>query len=422
MLATAAGLTMTCALPANADTAPPLPSPVYATTALQSIPVEQIAADACNTLIPTEDAPDETPWHLSRLNMEETWKLATGKGVKIAVIDTGIQVNGSEYTPTRRFSAYNVLPPLQNANPSDKWECLHGTFVASLAAAQSVDGPTQFSGIAPDAQIIGVRALYGTSAQELDGVIAAVRAAIAMHVDVINISQAANLNRGEYADAIKAALDAGIIVVAAAGNANDMGGAPLAYPAAYPGVISVGMTDAADVASPNSMSMPGRVSVAAPGVDLTGLAPSATATGQVYAYGQTGTSYAAPIVSGLAALLIQHARDTGVKLTPADVKQILEQSADPPAGPVPDDQLGHGIVNPVRALAGVAPVHNDHVPSPTNTAAPDDRPPPPRRSKAALQAALVVAALTFAGVIIGVGLKVALPAARKRAGQPAEKD
>ena len=423
-LATAAlavGLTATCALPARADELT-LPPPVYATTELSSVPLEQIGPSACETLIPTGETPEDLPWHLSRLRMEEVWTLATGKGVRIALIDTGVQVSGSEHTPARRFQAFNVLPAQSGQAADDKWNCIHGTIVASLAGAQAVDGPTRFAGIAPEAQIIGIRALYGTQAQEIDGVVAAVRAATEMGVDVINISQAANINRGEYAEAVQAALDAGIVVVAAAGNASAMGGAPLAYPAAYPGVISVGMTDAADVANPDSMAMPGRVSVAAPGVGLTALAPSSADTGQVYAFGQTGTSYATPIVSGVVALLIERSRAAGQELTPAQIKQRLEQTADAPAGPVPDDQLGYGVINPLRALTGIEAVQ----PQAEVTSAPDvpadDRPAPRRRSLAALRAALVVAAVSLVGVGGGYALTVALPAARARGGRPAGRE
>ena len=148
-LATAAlavGLTATCALPARADELT-LPPPVYATTELSSVPLEQIGPSACETLIPTGETPEDLPWHLSRLRMEEVWTLATGKGVRIALIDTGVQVSGSEHTPARRFQAFNVLPAQSGQAADDKWNCIHGTIVASLAGAQAVDGPTRFAGI-----------------------------------------------------------------------------------------------------------------------------------------------------------------------------------------------------------------------------------------------------------------------------------
>ena len=407
--------------PTTADRVP-LPEPVYQNTPAKVKDASEMAPGACQTLVPEAGfVPPKDPWHLERLQMDEAWKIATGAGIKIAVIDTGISIQNSGHTPTSRFSAYDVLPPRQNEEPGTPMDCQHGTVVASLIGAQRAGNDTNFSGIAPDASIIGIRALYGNAQQEIDGVVAAVRAAIAMDVDIINISQAAIGNRGEYADAISAALEAGIVVVAAAGNGNDqsMPAGTLAYPAVYPGVISVGMTNQADVADPASLIVPGYVSVAAPGVDMLSTGPSSAEGGQVYQRVQRGTSYAAPVVSGVVALMLEQARDAGRDLSPAEVKAILEATADPPAGPVPDPQLGHGIVNPMRALSGLLPPATDQVPpKPSPSYAP--MPPPARPSKEPLYWALRVAGISLALVALGLGLYAAIPAARRRGGRPAD--
>jgi len=401
------------------DEREPLPAAVYSDTPKKTAALSQMAADACATLLPDNPDPQKMPWHLTRLNMEQAWQIATGKGIKIAVIDTGISVDGSGHTPTSRFSAYDVLPTRDGAAADEKFDCQHGTIVASLIGAQRSGSVTEFSGIAPDAQIIGIRALYGQDPQEIDGVVAAIWAAIDMDVRIINISQAAVENRGEYAEAIQAALDKGIVVVAAAGNTNAMPTDGFAFPAAYPGVISVGMTNAADVADPNSYAMPGYVTVAAPGVDLLALGPSSASGGQVYLNVDNGTSYATPIVTGVVALMLEQADRQGVHLTPAEVAERLTATADPPAGPVPDPQLGYGIVNPVRALMGVAPPATDTVsaaPTPSQSSRPPSTPADPRP----LRFALVIAALAIALVLLGLAIHVALPAARARGGRPAD--
>lgn len=400
------------------DTKPPLPPAIEPTTALQVEPLSELPSDICNVNPPDGTPIPKQPWHLDRLGMTEAWQIATGKGISIAVIDTGLSYSGSAHTPPNRYSAFNVLPPPKNSDAGPMIECRHGTWVASLIGAQRAGGDTDFSGIAPDAQIIGIRALYGDDAQDVDGVVAAVRAAIDKNVRIINISQAANINRADYAAAIQAALDAGIIVVAAAGNASTMGGAPLAYPAAYPGVISVGMTDAADLAAPDSFAMPGYVSVAAPGSNVMALSPSNQTFGQVYAMQLTGTSYATPLVSGLVALMLEQADAQGVRLSPAEVKARLEATADPPPGPVPDPQLGHGIVNPMRALT-ITPPPTDVAaapPSPSYT----PRPAPPPADPWPLRLALLVAAAAVGAVALGIGLRIAIPAARARGGGPAD--
>ncbi len=395
-----------------------MPPPVWATEAPKVEPIQAMPADACQTWVPDADfEPDKVPWHLTRLNMEQAWQLATGKGIRIAVIDTGIAIAGSGHTPASRFSAYNVLPA-DDGYPVGQYDCEHGTKVATLIGAQQSGSRTSFQGIAPDAEIIGIRALYNLQGQSMDGSIAAVRAAIEMDVDVINISQAANVNRGEYAEAIQAALDAGIVVVAAAGNVSGMRGAPIAYPAAYPGVIAVGMTDRADVVHPDSFAMPGYISIAAPGAGTMALGPSSEDFGQVYFPLDYGTSYAAPIVSGVVALMLEQARNEGITLTPAEVQQRLEQSADPPPGPSPDPRLGYGIVNPVRALTGVVPPPVADVPAPPS-ASHTPPPVPPPADPFPLRLALVVAAASVGLAAVAVAIRVALPAARKRGGRPA---
>lgn len=381
-------------------------------------PVSAMPPNACQAWVPEDGfEPEKSPWHLARLNMDQAWQLATGKGVRIAVIDTGISYADSGHTPASRFSAFNVLPE-ETAYPVGQYDCEHGTKVASLIGAQRAGNQTSFQGIAPEAQIIGIRALYNLQGQTMDASIAAVRAAIEMDVDIINISQAANVNRGEYAQAIQDALDAGIVVVAAAGNVSGMRGAPIAYPAAYPGVIAVGMTDRADVVHPDSFPMPGYVSLAAPGAGTLALGPTSQDFGQVYFNLDYGTSYAAPIVSGVVALMIEQARSEGITLSPAEIKQRLEASADPPPGPSPDPRLGYGIVNPVRALTGVVPPVAE-VPAPAS-ASPAPPPMAPPADPFPLQLALVVAAVSVGIVATAIAIRIALPAARKRGGRPAQ--
>lgn len=413
-------VTSTAPPPPDASTLQ-LPPPTYADTPLKIAPISDMAANSCAT--PTKNTttdPAAESWHLERLNMTQAWQLATGKGIKIAVIDTGIDFGTDDYTPAARFSAQNVLPPPDAQAADAPLECGHGTAVAALiGAGHSAAASTDFQGIAPDAQVIGIRALHGAGAiEEVDGTIGAIRAAIDMQVDIINISQAGFTNRGEYADAIQAALDAGIVVVAAAGNTTAMAGNQIAYPAAYPGVIAVGMTNQADVTDPESFAMPGLVSVAAPGVSLTTLAPSSGGE-QRFTVVSQGTSYAAPLVSGVVALLLEQAAREGITLTPEQVKTHLELTADPPPGPIPDPQLGHGIVNPVRALSKIYPEPGDGQattaePSPTTGQQPIQTNPWP------IRLALVAAALAVATVVTGLGLKSALPAARRRGGRPAD--
>jgi subtilisin family serine protease len=274
--------------------------------------------------------------------------------------------------------------------------------------------------MAPDVTIRAYRALQLSEVKDgklepLSPTISAIRQAIADKVDVLNISQSAPSDDPRYRAAIEDAIAAGIVVVAAAGNGGGTAGP--SFPAAYPGVIAVGMSDQTDAAVAESQydkAMP--VSVAAPGKNLMALLPSRTSPGLAYDTGDvTGTSFATPLVTGVVAMILQRYP----KLTPAQVKHRLEASADPPAGGIPDKQLGHGIVNPYRALTltisdeSATPV----TATPVTPPLPEDQRPQPDLT--VRNTALVVAAIVVAGTLLGVVIRFALPAARRRGFRPA---
>jgi subtilisin family serine protease len=137
---------------------------------------------------------------------------------------------------------------------------------------------------------------------------------------------------------ILSAIGQGAIIVAAAGN----GGASArpAYPAAYPGVIAVSATDGEDRLYTHANRGP-YIAIAAPGVDI--LAPS---LGQSYEV-NSGTSLAAPHVTGVVALLLERNPD----LKPDAVRSILTRSARAPAIALPPDEIGAGVIDAASALA-----------------------------------------------------------------------
>ena len=366
-------------------------------------------------------------WQMDRLRLKEAWALATGEGVTVAVIDTGTSNINSAYFNANDVASLNMIP-LDDQDRKDGLDCGHGTQVTSLIASTSgIDARTNFGGVAPDAKVIAYRGLAvpvdeqgNAQAESPAPTIAAVNEAIAAKVDIINISQAMSEGTPEYAAAIKNAIDHGIVVVAAAGNASQKLRGP-AYPASYPGVIAVGLSNPQDIAPAGSgHSDPAmEITVAAPGVGVLALGPTrAPAAGrtsqqdllanQSYV-SETGTSFSAPIVSGVVALMLQRSPD----LTPAQVKQRLVETADPPVGSVPDPYLGHGVVNPLRALTGPAAPTAGH---PSSSTSPEAV--PPRQTVATDRSGLTTALVATAGALLlaggGLLLKLVIPAADKR--------
>jgi subtilisin family serine protease len=390
---------------------------------------EPFSAGLCQPMAPPETGsydeqtgePLTEAWQVTRLAPEKAWGLATGKGVKVAVIDTGVDNTDMEYFSAPRVKTFNYAPTDKRSPGANLLDCEHGTTVVSLlAASRSESSQANFSGIAPDVEVYAYRSLQLSKRENLDELeplaptIAAIRQAIAQRVDIINISQSAPSGDSQYEQAIADAIAAGIVVVAAAGNGGQSG---KSFPAAYPGVIGVAMTNKADGADPQSQwGAEFEISVAAPGVEVLALVPSSKTYGLSYTTSITGTSYAAPLVTGVAALILQ--RYPG--LTPAQVKQRLELSADPPAGSVPDPRLGYGIVNPYRALtmsiAGEQPT-----PRPGETVRPplpaDQR---PRPDTTVRDAALVVATVAVSGTLLATIVRFSLPAARERRFRPAQ--
>lgn len=364
--------------------------------------------------------PTTEAWQITRLAPEAAWKVATGKGVKVAVIDTGVDtVDMDDYLSSPRVQTFNYAGYDKTASTSTLYDCTHGTKVVSLLAARrSEASDANFSGIAPDAQVLAYRSLQLSEAKEGDlepfePTINAIDRAIRDRVRVINISQSAPGDNAGYRAAIKRAIDAGIVVVAAAGNGGAIGAS---YPAAYPGVIAVAMTTSDDSAAELSQWGDGMsISVAAPGDKVMALLPSNKQEGLSYSTEVSGTSFAAPLVSGVVALMLQKDPD----LTPAEVKLRLEQSADPPAGTIPDPKLGYGIVNPYRALTMVPSGAATETASPTPVEPPLPEHLRPKPDELPRIVALVIAGVVIAGALLGAVVRFTLPAARKRLFRPA---
>lgn len=392
-------------------------------------PVDDIGllqSEDCRSYQPTADSAVTKAWHLDRLQLAQAWHIATGKGITVAVIDTGAAATGTPYfAGANKITTYDYLNGLsEKDHEAGGMDCDHGTKVSALIAAarpngQPVDLRTDFSGVAPDARIISYRVLShsgeGDERDDLTATIKAVRHATAQGVDIINLSQSAGSSDPdipEFRQAVAEAIDAGIVVVAAAGN-NDQGLSGPALPASFDGVISVGMVDNTDAPSP--MSYPWRgISVGAPGAGIMTLLPStsrdaAQYTNQAYASEQTGTSYAAPIVSGVVALMLE----ANPSLTPAQVKERLELTADPPPNAVPDIQIGHGVVNPLRALAGLArPVEPNA--GADVTFPPDPLPEPEKPDMTAAWVGVGIGSAALLVTAMGMVVAFVVPAARRR--------
>ncbi|MFY1685221.1 S8 family serine peptidase [Micromonospora sp. WMMD730] len=219
----------------------------------------------------------------------------------------------------------------------------HGTGMAGLIAAHGQGRGHGIIGIAPKAKILPIFYSPPHEDGDIDNLAAAIEYATAKHADIISISGVASISV-RLQQAVKAALDADIIVVAAAGNQPNS--SVVGYPASERGVLSVGGIGRDGKHAPISVSGP-EIDVVAPAVDI-----YSTSINGRYRKG-TGTSDATAIVAGAAALV----RSKYPYLPAAEVVHRLTATAVDKGPPGRDDEYGYGVIDLVAALtADVPPV------------------------------------------------------------------
>ncbi|RSM43722.1 type VII secretion-associated serine protease mycosin [Actinoplanes sp. ATCC 53533] len=353
------------------------------------------------------------PYETQLFAPERLAPFATGAGVRVAVIDSGVD----DEHPQLRGQVATGRDFLHD-NASGRQDCVgHGTAVASLIAARPADG-AGLRGLAPGATIVPVRVSEQTDTQQQSGGEPASPARFATAIDwavdqggadVINMSLVMTDDDSRVRDAVARAVDAGVIVVAAVGNhGKPEEGNPRPYPASYPDVIGVGAIGANGVAG--DFSQHGDyVDVMAPGAEVTFALPGAGHTQG------SGTSYATPFVAATAALVKQRFP----ALTPAQVARRILATADPAPGGRRSELYGFGVLNPYRAL--------------TETLGPETRPAPApvimhtedpaavalaTRRAHAQDMSLLVAAVGAGVVLLVVVVAAALRRGRRRGWRP----
>jgi hypothetical protein len=306
-----------------------------------------------------DDCDPEVCWHLQPspgANVVQARQGgATGAGQTVAVVDTGVATGVADLAG--RVSARLRCTDTGCATASTAPVIVHGTEVASVVAA--LDNTTGTTGVAPGATIVS----YQVDGDGGGIPISYLRQALLEiaddpQIDVVNLSLGGSQWSQAERDAVDAVLDAGKVVVASAGNTGDR--IPQ-YPAAFPGVISVGATDADGQVA--SFSSYGKVDVVAPG-DCVAVAvvPDADDVRQPQrpdcpddpadVHYDRGTSFSAPIVSGILALAPSRSRLVA--------RLALEATADPdsPGGDADAKQWAHGLVDADAFVAA----HEDGAP------------------------------------------------------------
>ncbi|WP_156971228.1 S8 family serine peptidase [Knoellia sinensis] len=287
--------------------------------------------------------PDSPP-ALGRLAAPQAWRLSTGKGVVVAVVDSGVSANNVH------FPAGSVLPGKSFVGGSATTdENGHGTALAGVIAARDIGEKSGVVGVARDAVILPVKISGGEGGDEEQqrsaNLAGGIAYAVSAGADVINLSLSTTGDRRDVRAAIASAVKAGIIVVASGGNREQASEASdgMRYPAGYPGVIGVAATDNRDVVTENSIRGP-QVDLSAPGDNV--ITTFRSWGDCVYSQQQQSSSYATAYVSGAAALLRQRFPSASA----ADISYRLTATASRGSRTARDDTSGWGVVQPYEAM------------------------------------------------------------------------
>lgn len=263
-------------------------------------------------------------WGLRTIKAPRAWSKTKGEGVKIAIIDTGVDVNHPDLKHAIKASI-----DLRNQTTNVIDEYGHGTHVAGLIAGVK-------TGVAPEAELYIAKVLDENGKGNMTNILNGITFAINYEVDILCISLGMQNSLPQILEErIKKAYNAGITIVCATGNLNNR---VADYPAFYDEVIGVGGIGR-DSNRANFSNYGEGLDVVAPAIDIL-----STYKDGKYAK-LTGTSMASPLVAGGIALIISHYRKQGIELSPKDIKEMLSKLGDRKT-----EEYGYGIFDLTKLI------------------------------------------------------------------------
>jgi serine protease AprX len=310
------------------------------------------------------------------IGADKAWALGyTGKGVKVAVIDTGVDATHPDLNGDKVIGWVDYV----NGKTTPYDDHGHGTHVSSTIAGTGNASGGKYRGVAPNASLLEAKVLSGSGCGSDANIIKGIDWAVQNGAQVISMSIGSTSHDQAIDDAVSGAVRKGVTVVVAAGNSGP-DARTINSPGDCPAAITVGASDMNDTIASFSSRGPSydgsiKPDVTDMGVRLTAAKAAGTSPnkGTEYYVAMSGTSMATPMTSGTVALLLQ----ANSSLTPGQVKATLEKTAKPLGGKVPNNVYGYGRVDAKAALdsilAGKGP---SPVPSPSPGPSPKPTPIP----------------------------------------------
>jgi serine protease AprX len=295
----------------------------------------------------------------------------TGKGVKVALVDSGIDTSHPDLKG--KVAEWKDFVKGKD-KPYDDFG--HGTHCAGIIGGTGNASDGKYKGVAPGVRFIGVKVLGKDGQGDMATIIKGIEYAGNSDADVISMSLGSDEHSDAVCDAVNKAVAKGKIVVCAAGNSGPNEGT-IGCPSDDPYVITVGATDKTDHIASFSSRGPckdgcAKPDVCAPGKNIVSCRAYGTNDNHAidtYYISESGTSMACPMVSGCCALMVQKDH----KITPKKAKDILEKTSKQLGGSIPNGDYGYGrvsILNAIKYMDGI------YSPSPITSPKPKPKPSP----------------------------------------------
>lgn len=263
--------------------------------------------------------PETLSWGIERIFADLAWPSTKGAGIKLAILDTGIDLDHPDLQNNIKGNI-NFIKPKKTGDDDNG----HGTHVAGIAAA--VDNDIGVIGTGPEISLYAGKVLDKKGNGWLSDLIEALNWCVENRIEVINMSFGSTTDNPSFHEAIINAYSAGILMVSSAGN-NGSSGGTIEFPAKYPEVIAVSAVDQFNQCASFSSFGP-EIELIAPGVNIL-----STYRNGSYAF-MEGTSMASPFVSGTAALLMtspiqsSYDLDHDNRWDPVEVRLKLKETAE----------------------------------------------------------------------------------------------
>ena len=277
--------------------------------------------------ISTNDQYFSSQYHLSQIKANKAWNYSKGGNVTVAVIDSGVDANHPDL-------AGRVVG--RENHPEDTLDVYgHGTKVAGVIAANT-NNEVGVAGVGWDVSIHTMRVTDDKGLGSISSIVQALEDVHQAGIKIVQISLSTPSDSASLRDAVALAQKRGILIVSTSGNTFKE---EIRYPAAYPGVIGVGSVSNTNTIE-NYSTRGSHVGLVAPG---SGILTTRKGTGYSAV---TGTSFASPQISGVAALMLA----INPKLTSAQIRTILFQTATDLGTSGKDTTYGYGLLNALKAV------------------------------------------------------------------------